>query len=370
MGTENNELLPCPCCGGPAIASMEDQPEAWWIGCEKNGCVATDTHFDLDEAAVAWNRRAPVSQPVGAVVADERVALIYLCDWLDKLPRRQIKDGQTHSYIAADNVEALVEQARAALASQPAKPADVGGVVGDFYVVHGDDAAVDLFAAAMKKKMAESRAKGRDGWYDPEQCPAERLQRMLVDHLAKGDPVDVGNFAMMLFNRDLPTAALAAQTALPEFSRDPDGDLALDWVIGGNALSVSFSAASVVSWAVTLADGSTAKGSEQVEHSADPIGEFQAEARQAKLAALAAQTAAPTRVPISRSGCNYVAEEGSICNKCGHIHTAAPAPDAPVDLSDEQIMQIWAKADQPSKENNWTTGPIMFARALLAAGGK
>lgn len=41
-----------------------------------------------------------------------KVALNTLCDQLDKMPRRKIKDSQTHSYIAADNVEALVEQAR------------------------------------------------------------------------------------------------------------------------------------------------------------------------------------------------------------------------------------------------------------------
>jgi hypothetical protein len=75
---------------------------------------------------------------------------------------------------------------------------------------HPDDAAVDRFATAMKVKMAESRAKGRGGWDDAMQCPAERLQAMLNDHLAKGDPVDVGNFAMMLWNRGERTATSAA----------------------------------------------------------------------------------------------------------------------------------------------------------------
>lgn len=76
-------------------------------------------------------------------------------------------------------------------------------------LAHADDLAVDRFAAAMKAKMAASRAKGRDGWDNPELCPVERLQSMLIDHLAKGDPVDVGNFAMMLFNRAAPVAAPA-----------------------------------------------------------------------------------------------------------------------------------------------------------------
>ncbi len=68
-------------------------------------------------------------------------------------------------------------------------------------VQHLDDAAVDRFAAAMKEKMAEARAKGRSGWDDPEQCSTENLSRMLVEHVAKGDPRDVANFCMMLWNR-------------------------------------------------------------------------------------------------------------------------------------------------------------------------
>lgn len=60
---------------------------------------------------------------------------------------------------------------------------------------HPDDAAVDRFASAMKAKLAASRDKGRSGW---QTCPAWRLQEMLVEHISKGDPVDVANFAMML----------------------------------------------------------------------------------------------------------------------------------------------------------------------------
>lgn len=69
------------------------------------------------------------------------------------------------------------------------------------YEYHSDDAAVDGFAEAMRSKMEDSREKGRSGWDDPFQCSPYRLAEMLIDHIAKGDPVDVGNFAMMLFNR-------------------------------------------------------------------------------------------------------------------------------------------------------------------------
>jgi hypothetical protein len=72
---------------------------------------------------------------------------------------------------------------------------------------HPDDSAVDKFAASMKAKMAKQRAKGYGGWSDKGQCPTERLQQMLVEHLAKGDPVDIGNFAMMLWSRGESTQA-------------------------------------------------------------------------------------------------------------------------------------------------------------------
>ena len=52
---------------------------------------------------------------------------------------------------------------------------------------HPDDLAVDRFAAAMKAKLA--------------QCSGEYLSLLLVEHIEKGDPLDVGNLAMMLHQR-------------------------------------------------------------------------------------------------------------------------------------------------------------------------
>lgn len=66
---------------------------------------------------------------------------------------------------------------------------------------HPDETAVDRFALAMKAKLAEKRAEGRGGWDDPNQCTTAHLAELLRSHIAKGDPVDVGNFAMMLWNR-------------------------------------------------------------------------------------------------------------------------------------------------------------------------
>ncbi|UBU63559.1 hypothetical protein LDB30_06080 [Acidithiobacillus ferrooxidans] len=60
---------------------------------------------------------------------------------------------------------------------------------------HADDVAVDDFAAAMRAKLAASREKGRGGW---QTASAAHLTFLLLEHLEKGDPVDVANFAMML----------------------------------------------------------------------------------------------------------------------------------------------------------------------------
>lgn len=68
--------------------------------------------------------------------------------------------------------------------------------------VHHDDLAVDAFAAALKEKLAQARAKGRGGWQDKSDCPQQRLSDLLWDVVAKGDPRDVGNLAMFHFVRD------------------------------------------------------------------------------------------------------------------------------------------------------------------------
>lgn len=87
---------------------------------------------------------------------------------------------------------------------------------------HTDDQAVDLLAAAMKAKLAIQRARGYGGWDEPKRCPVERLAGMLVDHIAKGDPVDVANFAMMLFCRDGGGVAMAhaGRTAVAQIPQD------------------------------------------------------------------------------------------------------------------------------------------------------
>lgn len=89
---------------------------------------------------------------------------------------------------------------------------------------HPDDIAVDRFAAAMKEKLAVKRAQGRSGWDDPEQCSLDYLVRLFHDHVSKGDPIDIGNFAMMFWIRtattNLPTKYKRIASAPPPQQQD------------------------------------------------------------------------------------------------------------------------------------------------------
>ena len=105
------------------------------------------------------------------------------------------EDGTERS-IEADDGEACeivhsdaMFQLRAALSATPAREQ------------HPDDLAVDRFAVAMKAKLVKKRSDGRGGWQDKENCSQQFLSCLLRDHVDKGDPVDVANFAMMLQQR-------------------------------------------------------------------------------------------------------------------------------------------------------------------------
>ncbi len=62
---------------------------------------------------------------------------------------------------------------------------------------------VDAFADAMKEKLIRQfRKKGYTGWDNISNMRG--IERALVEHLPKGDYVDVGNFAAFLFNFQKP----------------------------------------------------------------------------------------------------------------------------------------------------------------------
>lgn len=66
---------------------------------------------------------------------------------------------------------------------------------------HTDAIAISKFAEAMAARMHQAAMKGHFGWDDTEACTAAILQLALREAVAKGDPVDVANYAMMLHTR-------------------------------------------------------------------------------------------------------------------------------------------------------------------------
>lgn len=105
---------------------------------------------------------------------------------------------------------------------------------------HHDDFAVDLFATTMKAKMAASREKGRGGWDRPDECDVKDLAAMLVQHVEKGDPVDIANFCMMIWNRvreigpdTCAPIALAAYASKNECSNTNAGQVMMEDPITG-----------------------------------------------------------------------------------------------------------------------------------------
>jgi len=71
---------------------------------------------------------------------------------------------------------------------------------------HPDDIAVHLFAEKMRTRLAEKRAAGYRGWNDPNECTIERLRALYLRAVAKGDLVNVANYAMMLSQRGVEQA--------------------------------------------------------------------------------------------------------------------------------------------------------------------
>jgi hypothetical protein len=64
------------------------------------------------------------------------------------------------------------------------------------------------FVEAMLSKLRLKRAEGKYGWNDPSVCSIEELSLWLGEHILKGDPVDIANYCMMIWNR---RAAMAQQ---------------------------------------------------------------------------------------------------------------------------------------------------------------
>lgn len=84
-----------------------------------------------------------------------------------------------------------------------------------------DKNALADFTKSMGAKLSKSREKGKYGWNDENVCSIEFLTKSLVEHLAKGDMVDVANFAMFIHQR-------AGQKSIPVSTCTPNERAFLD----------------------------------------------------------------------------------------------------------------------------------------------
>lgn len=66
--------------------------------------------------------------------------------------------------------------------------------------IEADRILVEMVSHEMRQKLAKKRKDGRSGWFSP-QCSSDQLKNMLLEHIEKGDYVDVINLAGMLLAR-------------------------------------------------------------------------------------------------------------------------------------------------------------------------
>lgn len=63
-----------------------------------------------------------------------------------------------------------------------------------------DALLVEKVSHDMRKKLKKKREEGRGGWHGPK-CSNANLKEMLIDHIEKGDMIDVINLAGMIHCR-------------------------------------------------------------------------------------------------------------------------------------------------------------------------
>lgn len=85
---------------------------------------------------------------------------------------------------------------------------DLSGDIRKLGAGMADTIGVIRFAQEMEIKLGIKLAQGRSGWNKPDEVSIRELQKMLREHVDKGDPVDIANFAMMIWNRQHPDGIL------------------------------------------------------------------------------------------------------------------------------------------------------------------
>lgn len=72
-----------------------------------------------------------------------------------------------------------------------------------FCEVTADNLLATFASKVISSKLDECRSKGRGGWWRTDECPLERLQVMLQQHLAEGDMRGVLVLSAMIYARQM-----------------------------------------------------------------------------------------------------------------------------------------------------------------------
>ena len=65
-----------------------------------------------------------------------------------------------------------------------------------------DEILVRASGEAMRSKLARKRKEGYGGWHRND-CNTDLLRERLREHVEKGDPIDIMNFAAMIYVRSI-----------------------------------------------------------------------------------------------------------------------------------------------------------------------
>jgi hypothetical protein len=180
-------------------------------------------HSHVDAMWEAWQRAASAQQEMGAGVPASDTHVLIPRSMLSAAVCA-IENGQKAPETVAAMRDAYLANPNQ---SQPASDERAGEANFDDYVV-------EQFAVAMKRKLADARAKGRSGW---QYCTEGDLSRMLREHVDKGDPRDVANFCMFLWYHGAAigtgTAKLGEWLGAPTASAQQDEREAFEvWAVG------------------------------------------------------------------------------------------------------------------------------------------
>ena len=165
-----------------AIKTVDDENEEWWspISCFEPVPNSAETPPQVAGFKVGdkvYFRTDPDIKIVSDVNNDNTVRFFGEYDWV----------GSNHCCPATqENYEKLCSLFECIDFEQPPTQADI------------DNEAVDKLAQAMKNKLAKKREQGYHGW---ETCKHGDLVQLLINHVDKGDPIDVANFCAFLFAR-------------------------------------------------------------------------------------------------------------------------------------------------------------------------